>query len=48
MVEPITSDVKKKTKDIFVLFNNNSGGDTADNAKQLMKVDEYYIWRAET
>ncbi|MCZ6940406.1 DUF72 domain-containing protein [Bacillus mycoides] len=30
--------LKKKTKDIFVLFNNNSGGDAADNAKQLMKM----------
>ena len=30
--------IKKKTKDIYVLFNNNSGGDAADNAKQLMKM----------
>ncbi|MBE5105476.1 DUF72 domain-containing protein [Bacillus thuringiensis] len=30
--------LKKKTKDIYVLFNNNSGGDAADNAKQLMKM----------
>jgi uncharacterized protein YecE (DUF72 family) len=30
--------LKKKTKDIYVLFNNNSGGDAADNAKQLMEM----------
>uniref|UniRef100_UPI001C30399E DUF72 domain-containing protein n=1 Tax=Bacillus sp. GbtcB13 TaxID=2824758 RepID=UPI001C30399E len=30
--------LKKKTKGIYVLFNNNSGGDAADNAKQLMKM----------
>ena len=30
--------LKKQTKDIYVLFNNNSGGDAADNAKQLMKM----------
>ena len=33
-----TRAIKKKTKDIYVLFNNNSGGDAADNAKQLMKM----------
>ncbi|MGE7865449.1 DUF72 domain-containing protein [Bacillus paramycoides] len=30
--------LKKKAKDIYVLFNNNSGGDAADNAKQLMEM----------
>jgi uncharacterized protein YecE (DUF72 family) len=28
----------KDTKDIIVLFNNNSGGDAADNAKQLQTM----------
>lgn len=30
--------LQKKTKNIYVLFNNNSGGDAADNAKQLMEM----------
>ncbi|NWK70654.1 DUF72 domain-containing protein [Bacillus paramycoides] len=30
--------LKKKARDIYVLFNNNSGGDAADNAKQLMEM----------
>jgi uncharacterized protein YecE (DUF72 family) len=30
--------LKAKTKDIYVLFNNNSGGDAADNAKQLIRL----------
>lgn len=30
--------LQKKTKNIYVLFNNNSGGDAADNGKQLMEM----------
>lgn len=30
--------LKEQTKDICVLFNNNSGGDAADNAKQLIDL----------
>ncbi|MBM7646545.1 uncharacterized protein YecE (DUF72 family) [Scopulibacillus daqui] len=30
--------LQKKTKDIYVIFNNNSGGDAADNAKMLMTL----------
>ena len=30
--------LKQKTKQIYVLFNNNSGGDAADNAKQLIDL----------
>jgi uncharacterized protein YecE (DUF72 family) len=30
--------ISKQTKEICILFNNNSGGDAADNAKQLMKM----------
>ncbi|MEH7350696.1 DUF72 domain-containing protein [Gottfriedia acidiceleris] len=30
--------LSKNTKEICILFNNNSGGDAADNAKQLMKL----------
>jgi uncharacterized protein YecE (DUF72 family) len=30
--------LSKKTKEICILFNNNSGGDAAENAKQLMKL----------
>ncbi len=30
--------IKEKTKQIYVLFNNNSGGDAADNAKQLIDL----------
>ncbi len=30
--------LQKKTKNIYVLFNNNSGGDAIDNAKQLMEM----------
>lgn len=30
--------LQKESKDIFVLFNNNSGGDAADNAKQLIDL----------
>lgn len=31
-------DLEKKSKDVFVLFNNNSGGDAADNAKEMIKL----------
>jgi uncharacterized protein YecE (DUF72 family) len=30
--------LQQHTKNIYILFNNNSGGDAADNAKQLMKM----------
>ncbi|HWO94908.1 MAG TPA: DUF72 domain-containing protein [Bacillus sp. (in: firmicutes)] len=30
--------LKRQTKDIYILFNNNSGGDAADNAKQLIDL----------
>ncbi|MDC2865990.1 DUF72 domain-containing protein [Bacillus sp. BP-3] len=30
--------LKIKTKEVYLLFNNNSGGDAADNAKQLMDM----------
>jgi uncharacterized protein YecE (DUF72 family) len=30
--------LEKKTENIYVLFNNNSGGDAADNAKQLIEM----------
>lgn len=30
--------LKKKSKMLYVLFNNNSGGDAAANAKQLMRL----------
>jgi uncharacterized protein YecE (DUF72 family) len=30
--------LEKKTENIYVLFNNNSGGDAADNAKQLIQM----------
>lgn len=31
-------ELKSKTKEIYLLFNNNSGGDAADNAKQIMDM----------
>ncbi|MCM3734678.1 DUF72 domain-containing protein [Bacillus cytotoxicus] len=31
-------ELKTKTKEVYLLFNNNSGGDAADNAKQLMDM----------
>jgi uncharacterized protein YecE (DUF72 family) len=31
-------ELRKTTKEVCVLFNNNSGGDAADNAKQLMNL----------
>jgi uncharacterized protein YecE (DUF72 family) len=30
--------LEKSCEDVFVLFNNNSGGDAADNAKQLIDI----------
>ncbi|MCK1994317.1 DUF72 domain-containing protein [Peribacillus muralis] len=30
--------LEKQCKDVYVLFNNNSGGDAADNAKQLIEL----------
>jgi uncharacterized protein YecE (DUF72 family) len=30
--------LQRNTKNLYVLFNNNSGGDAADNAKQLIKM----------
>ncbi|WP_246945811.1 DUF72 domain-containing protein [Bacillus pinisoli] len=30
--------LQKESKDLYVLFNNNSGGDAADNAKQLIQM----------
>ncbi|MDX8360846.1 DUF72 domain-containing protein [Cytobacillus sp. IB215316] len=32
--------LKKNSENIYVLFNNNSGGDAADNAKQLISMLE--------
>lgn len=29
---------KKLSKEVVVIFNNNSGGDAADNAKHLQKA----------
>jgi len=30
--------LEKQSKDVFVVFNNNSGGDAAENARQLMAM----------
>ncbi|TYR78677.1 DUF72 domain-containing protein [Priestia megaterium] len=30
--------LQQQTKDIYILFNNNSGGDAVDNAKQLLNI----------
>ncbi|MBS4208516.1 DUF72 domain-containing protein [Bacillus sp. FJAT-50079] len=30
--------LQQETRDIYVVFNNNSGGDAADNAKQLIQL----------
>ncbi|WP_409302525.1 DUF72 domain-containing protein [Peribacillus sp. SCS-155] len=30
--------LEQQSKDIFVLFNNNSGGDAADNAKEMLDI----------
>lgn len=33
-----TNELKKQSKNIYILFNNNSGGDAADNAKQFLAL----------
>lgn len=33
-----TAELQKQSKDVYVLFNNNSGGDAADNAKQYVNL----------
>ncbi|RBW71273.1 DUF72 domain-containing protein [Bacillus taeanensis] len=30
--------LEKQSKDVYVLFNNNSGGDAADNAKEMIEL----------
>lgn len=30
--------LEKESKELYVLFNNNSGGDAADNAKQMIEL----------
>jgi uncharacterized protein YecE (DUF72 family) len=30
--------LEKQSEDIYIIFNNNSGGDAADNAKQLINI----------
>lgn len=32
------SELQKQTKDIYMIFNNNSGGDAADNAKRIIEL----------
>jgi uncharacterized protein YecE (DUF72 family) len=34
----IVEKLQKETKKIVMLFNNNSGGDAADNAKQMIQL----------
>ncbi|OIK10241.1 hypothetical protein BIV60_21680 [Bacillus sp. MUM 116] len=34
------SQIEAKSKDVYVLFNNNSGGDAADNAKEMIGMLE--------
>lgn len=34
------SELQKHTKDIYMVFNNNSGGDAADNAKRMIELLE--------
>lgn len=36
-------ELQQKTKDIYIVFNNNSGGDAADNAKQFINYSELNI-----
>ncbi|WP_046175633.1 DUF72 domain-containing protein [Domibacillus indicus] len=33
-----TAELHQQSKDVYVLFNNNSGGDAADNAKQYLDL----------
>jgi uncharacterized protein YecE (DUF72 family) len=35
---PYIHKLHKESKDVYILFNNNSGGDAADNAKQLIDM----------
>ena len=30
--------LQQQSKDIYILFNNNSGGDASDNAKQIISL----------
>ncbi|WP_342772268.1 DUF72 domain-containing protein [Bacillus yapensis] len=30
--------LQKECQDVFVVFNNNSGGDAADNGKQMLEI----------
>ncbi|MFK4997320.1 DUF72 domain-containing protein [Bacillus sp. N9] len=30
--------LQQETRDVYVVFNNNSGGDAADNAKRLIEL----------
>ncbi|KYD06593.1 hypothetical protein B4102_3053 [Heyndrickxia sporothermodurans] len=31
-------ELNKQSKDLYIIFNNNSGGDAADNAKQFIEM----------
>lgn len=33
-----TTELQKQSKNVYMLFNNNSGGDAADNAKQFIQL----------
>jgi uncharacterized protein YecE (DUF72 family) len=33
-----TEQLLKKAKQCWIIFNNNSGGDASDNAKQLLQL----------
>jgi uncharacterized protein YecE (DUF72 family) len=33
-----TNELKTQSRDVYILFNNNSGGDAADNAKQFLDL----------
>ncbi|OLN22598.1 hypothetical protein BTO30_08920 [Domibacillus antri] len=35
-----TKELTQQSKDVYILFNNNSGGDAADNAKQFLDLAE--------
>ncbi len=37
-----TNELKTQSKDVYILFNNNSGGDAADNAKQFLDLSGIY------
>jgi len=34
----IIQKMEKETKDIYIIFNNNSGGDAAENAKEVQEI----------